>query len=509
MTDTQQPQPKRKPTAAAIIIGVVALAAIGIYIAKRKPSAPGGAPAPVTAEGTAIYGMPDAASPVALKALAEPPAPSIVLEVYEPAAVRRALVDNAWFKSVLTEPLGRGFVGSWGAFLGTRGEDVEADFKGLVFDFMADAMLSTPFRVVWFAGPEVTGTPAVVLPNPGGAARGAFKALDAVAGRGTLTLESCISEEHKGKAGVRPLTGVTIRRWLLADHAIYAALVDERLVLGRRPLAVQQGACAVLPEQTVQKGVAFEVAVYSDVLGRDTHVMTMLLGLDTPRLAFGVDNGQIVPRGISAGVVAPGRLGKGKLSDDLLRLIPEEAPVVAALHVNLPKELSRERLTEHFQGKGGASATREVAIIWYPRGTKSAAPQVALVWSNESDRKPLGEIFSGLKLAEKPICKHLALVSSDEMQSYLQRACNGKMPSLLHGPAPVVAGLRQDMSVGLGIHVGRALSRMMMQSFSEEGEAKSAPPEIQEARRQLEALPFVGLRGVVDGKRLVPGGFRS
>ncbi len=509
MTDTQQPQPRRKPFV-PIIIGVVALAAIGIYLAKRKPSAPAGdSPAAVSADGTAIYGMPDAASPVALQALAEPPAPSVVLEVYEPAAVRRALVDNAWLKSVLTEPLGRGFVGSWGAFFGTRGEDVEADFKGLVFDFMADTMLSAPFRVVWFAGPEVTGTPAVVLPNPGGAARGAFKALDAVAGRGTFTLESCVNEEHAGKAGVRPLTGVTIRRWLLADHAIYAALVDERLVLGRRPLAVQQGACAVLPEQKVQKGVAFEVAVHGDVLGRDTHVMTMLLGLDTPRLAFGIDHGQIVPRGISADVVAPGRLSKGKLSDDLLRLIPEEAPVVAALHVNLPKELAQESLTAHFQGKSGAGATREVAIIWYPRGTKSAAPQVALVWSQESDRKPLGEIFSGLKLVEKPICKHVALVSSDEMQSYLQRACNGKMPSLLHGPAPVVAGLRQDMSVGLGIHVGRALSRLMMESFTEEGEVKSAPPEIQEARRQLEALPFVGLRGVVDGKRLVPGGFRS
>ena len=38
---------------------------------------------------------------------------------------------------------------------------------------------------------------------------------------------------------------------------------------------------------------------------------------------------------------------------------------------------------------------------------------------------------------------------------------------------------------------------------------RPVPAEIEAARRDLETLPYLGLRGTVDGNRLVPGGFGS
>jgi hypothetical protein len=72
----------------------------------------------------------------------------------------------------------------------------------------------------------------------------------------------------------------------------------------------------------------------------------------------------------------------------------------------------------------------------------------------------------------------------------------------------VVAGLRQESSVGLGVNLGAVLSRLVSDAHASESGGKQAP-EIEAARRLLEELPFIGVRGVAKDGALVPGGFRS
>jgi hypothetical protein len=80
----------------------------------------------------------------------------------------------------------------------------------------------------------------------------------------------------------------------------------------------------------------------------------------------------------------------------------------------------------------------------------------------------------------------------------------------------VVSGLRAPGSVTIGLNTGHLLSQLLADGYwSEQQLGKnaplpaSAPPEIEAARRDLETLPYVGLRGTVQGNSLVPGGFGS
>ena len=100
----------------------------------------------------------------------------------------------------------------------------------------------------------------------------------------------------------------------------------------------------------------------------------------------------------------------------------------------------------------------------------------------------------------------------------LSRACTGQSPNLLNAAEPVLKGLRAQGSVAFGLHTGRLLGGLVADGYasrwtSSESDtpapARVAPPEIEAARRDLETLPYVGLRGTVDGNRLVPGGFGS
>ncbi len=67
------------------------------------------------------------------------------------------------------------------------------------------------------------------------------------------------------------------------------------------------------------------------------------------------------------------------------------------------------------------------------------------------------------------------------------------------------------MSLGVNVNIGVALSRLVAEAYAAEHEqGKQKPsPEIESARRLLEELPTIGLRGVAKGGALVPGGFRS
>ena len=64
----------------------------------------------------------------------------------------------------------------------------------------------------------------------------------------------------------------------------------------------------------------------------------------------------------------------------------------------------------------------------------------------------------------------------------------------------------------MGVNLGKLLSGLLVEGHLG-GRGKpptgALPPEIEEARRRLEELPYMGLRGLVEGVALVPGGFRS
>jgi hypothetical protein len=74
--------------------------------------------------------------------------------------------------------------------------------------------------------------------------------------------------------------------------------------------------------------------------------------------------------------------------------------------------------------------------------------------------------------------------------------------------------------MGLNVNLGEVLSRLTLDGWTSEPRTLSAdgklpnparpPKEIDEARKQLQALPVLHWRAVVDEKgQLSPGGFRS
>jgi hypothetical protein len=71
--------------------------------------------------------------------------------------------------------------------------------------------------------------------------------------------------------------------------------------------------------------------------------------------------------------------------------------------------------------------------------------------------------------------------------------------------------------VSFGINTGRLLGTLMADGYGSQlppvdpkkPQPRTMPPEIEAARRDLETLPYIGLRGTVDGNKLVPGGFGS
>jgi hypothetical protein len=159
-----------------------------------------------------------------------------------------------------------------------------------------------------------------------------------------------------------------------------------------------------------------------------------------------------------------------------------------------------------------------VAVVWTPRGDGALPVELALLWGRTEDAAALEGLFSGgaHTLTKGTQCNHVVLASNAEELERLTRACQGKLPNLLNAPAPVVAGLREPTSVAFALNTGRLLSGLTMDGYTSETRVgrnaplpKAAPPEIEAARRDLESLPYLGLRGTVKGDTLVPGGFGS
>ncbi len=478
-----------KRVAAAGAAAVVIAAAVGTAVALRARK--GGA-ARTSAE----------ASAQSLAAGDEAPAPGVWIDVQAPASVWKAAQGNAWLGKALADPLGQGFASSWGAFLGTRGTDLAGAFEGTVLDLVMQKLLADPFRVVFLAGAEATGTPAVLVPKPSAAARGAFDLLESASRNGRYQSARC-----PGADADLP-EQLVVSRWLVADHAVFAGRKDGAMALSKNPVAVVQALCAELPRMKAEKGVDVSVTVARDGLGREALLGATLLGLsETTSFLFGVEGQRLVPRGVSGKLDVPARIEAATPAENLLKLLPGDAGVVLLATVNLPDALDRQSLKDHLSGAyKGKLAPRTVAVVWNP---SPGATQVALAWP-ERDARALKDAFTGPnRLVEKRACGHVVLASTGALASAMERSCSGKTPSLLNGAPAVTSGLAVPVSLGVNVNVGQVLSRLLGDAYAAE-HAKGRPsPEIESARRLLEELPFIGLRGVAKGGALAPGGFRS
>jgi hypothetical protein len=487
----------------------------------------GGAPAAVApGQGAQVVGAPtsaageEAGKPTELEGGA-PAAPSIVLNVRRPAKVRAALGANAWLQEVAQKPLGRGFLGGWSAFLLSRGEDLKAPFSGLVLDYFAEQLLAGPFALVWYHGAAVSGAPAIVALSPAKEARLAFAAFDQLTRRGTVQAKQC--------PGGAPAEGLEIARWMVADHPLYAALGADRLVFGRSSMAVLDGLCtapnelgSAAPPADADPDV--ELALMANGFGREAEVLSSALGVkEALRVGFGVDGERIVPRGIRGALSAEGRLASAPLGEGLLRVVPEDMPVVLTLELLLPRELTPDALKAFLGGAGGGSEPRQLALLWDPHGVEQRPTDVALVWATAKDGPALAAMFSGKNAMEKKeLCGNAVLASSGAMLARLERTCDKKLPSVLNAAPAVVAGLAQPSSIGLELNLGRLLSQLVREAWEADRPpdiarivAKQPPPpppppaELLEALRQLELLPYLGFLGTADRGQLVPKGFRS
>lgn len=520
-TTPPTPPPRSGPPKGLLLaLGVVGLVvAVTVAFVLGRRSAGPVQPGPLTVSNTTqgqgvVQALPPAPSkPLELEVLPDPIAPAVWVDVHAPQRVREALTQNAWLREQLDKPLGQGFAGGWRAFLGSSGADLNAAFKGAVLDVVAQQLLEAPFRVAWLSGQGQVGTPAVIIPQVSPATLAAYEALEQSVRRGEAVAQVCSG----GNVQV-PEGGLKVSRWLVAEQALWAGRLGNRLVLARHPLVVIQGLCLEQVELPPAQGADVEVGVDPEQLGRESQLLAHVLGLgkDT-RLQFAVEGTRLVARGIAGPLQGEPRLDSAPLSDDLLRLVPEETPVLLALQLKLPQDMGPQSLQAWLAGQGkGPTLTRQVALLWTPRGDAALPTEVAIAWGRTEDAPALAQLFSGNNpLVGADVCKHRVLASSQEVLGRMRKACEGKSPNLLNAAAPVVQGLRAPTSVAFGLHTGRLLGLLAMDGYRSETPAtpkspiKAAPPEVEAARRDLESLPYIGLRGTVEGGKLVPGGFGS
>jgi hypothetical protein len=436
-----------------------------------------------------------------------PPEPSVWVDVHAPDRVWRALRSNAWLDHAADAPLGRGFTAGWAGFLSTRGGDLAGAFEGTVLDVVLSRLLADPFRLVFYAGPDATGAPALVVSRPSPAAREAFDLLDATTRNGTYEAASCPGV--KAAEGAPP--ALAVARWLVAEHAVFAGERDGRLAFAKNATAVIQALCAAPPDVPAAEGVDVSLSFSRDALGREAQLGAALLGLGpATRLAFAVEGDHLAPRGILGPLDAPGRLDAGPPPEALLRLVPADAGVVLIATLRLPEPLTRASLAEHLKGAyAGPTAARPVAVVWNPRGDPALPTEVAVAWP-ERDAALLREAFSGPnRLDHRHACGHEVYASTSALAASIARSCTAQRASLLNAAPAVVAGLRDPSSIALGVQLGGVLSRLLGDAAASDPAARKGAPEVDAARRLLEELPYVGLRGLARDGALVPGGFRS
>lgn len=544
---TNQPPPSPPPSsppppgggrgAIIAIIGVVAVVGIvvGVMEARQKGTATGPGPAtPLEPGGTSSSQQTEAPPTGAFDTAARPepvyaamenePAPAetpevLWLDVVDPKATHEVLRKNAWLDKAMKEPVGQGFLAAWGGFFGTRGEDIGKAFSGAVVDLALDQVLATPYRIVWYGGDAAKGAPAVVVPAPGAAAKGAFDTLVKVAASGGFNPPACVGAAAEADGGA---VAESIHRIVLADKIVFAAKLGDRLVFAPRPQAVQLAMCKPLEAPAPKPGVAVSLGFSLDDVGRGTQTVSALLGVDgLAALDFGAENGAFTPKGLSATAEGQSRLVAADPSPELLKAIPERSGVVLFLAVKLPKELSAVSLRDTLAPadakidgkKEWPLEARQVAVIWNPRGNRST--EVAVLWGAASDEAAIAEAMKGGNgaLQSGKACTVLAYASTKPLLDELQATCTGKKPSLLQAAPAVVKGVSAKNSIMLSLNLGRIASQLTIDGWFSEHPAANAttgPQEIEAARKVLEELPTVGFRATIDADgKIVSGGFRS
>ena len=486
----------------AILTAMVAISVMAIVVA-------------VSRKTSGVARKKDTRPPVALALGDVPPEPSVWVDVHTPEKVWKALRSNAWLSRAANEPLGQGMSTGWAGFLSTRGSDMADAFQGVVLDVVAGKLLADPFRVILFAGPTATGTPAIVVPKPSSNATSAFELLEGLARNGRYSATHCPGQKapQAPPAGQPPPPpAILVSRWLIAEQAVFAAQQDGRIVLAKSPATVVQALCAAPPAVPAAQGIDLSISFARAALGREAQLAASLLGLGAaPRFAFAVEGDRLEPRGILGELGEPERLAAARPPESLLKLVPVEAGVVVFATLRLPDKLSRDTLRQHLdRSYRGAYVPRSVAVIWNPRGDQRLPAEVAVAWP-EQDAGLLREAFSGPnRMDRRRACGHEVFASTGALGLSLQRSCEGKAPSLLNSSPSVAEGLRESVSFGVSANLGGLLSRVLGDAWAHEAASQQKlSSDIEAARHLLEELPFIGLRGVANGGSLVPGGFRS
>ncbi|MEW5849316.1 MAG: hypothetical protein AB2A00_10905 [Myxococcota bacterium] len=449
--------------------------------------------------------------------------PGMWIEVHDPQAVKAVWDRNAWAKEARESALGRGFLGSWAALLGSRAEDLKTQLKGALADVLLSEVLTRPFRVVWFKGHSSRGEPALIMDDPPSSARRVLEALKAVNST-EVTAERCpaISDEEPAAnpdggpavivaAPVQPSGPFTMHTINIAQTRLWTAWRDNQLILGTGPSPVLTALCTTLPPMQQHDGLPLDVAVMPTNLGREPEVLSEVLGLGpVVRMGFAVVEDALAPRGLWGGVKTPGRLAEAAASENLMKLVPESTGVALLLNLRLPRELTREALLAAWKGAIPADAVaRQVTMVMDPRAD---ALEAALLWGRPEDKDALHALFSvdgGLVRGEA--CGHVILATSDGMLQRLEQTCAGKLPNMGHAAGPVVNGFKAPSAMQFSVHAGRVLWQLTEDGYAQSGGrmGKDMSAEMKEAQRLLEALPVVGMKARLQGQALVGEGFRS
>ena len=530
----------RDPRVIAGIALALALVIGGAIWLSRRPSTTDGA-GPTAGEGPSA-GAPEQAqassTPYDTKQQLEveqekPRAPALVVDVLNPSAVRTAIFENSWLQTAGAAPLGRGYLGSWAAFLGSARGDVGLSGACLVRDAIVDALVQAPVRVVLFEGD--TPLPPALITASTPTTSTALHALTLALQRGGFIVDACPGETAEvADAGVveavdggeppppRTKQRFEIVRWVVAEHDLYLADTRGRIVLARSPRAVVNGVCTTLPELTPAPGVDVQLRPQVAGLGRPADVLTRMLGLGGDvSLSWKVEGARLVPVGIGASVLHADRLDAAPLPATLLAAVPADTAVALAAGIKLPAKLDEQSLAAAWGegGMGEAGKTRTVIALWQPHGDPKAQTEVALLWSDPADKDALRALFSGKNaMSIDEVCGGVALSSTVALLARIKATCKGTTPSLAFAEPPVVEGLKAAQSVSLLVDFGAVATALLEEGWRAERAAQGAavkdrdkalPSEIDDAKKLLDQLPRQGLVGTKSGTTLQPRGYSS
>lgn len=439
--------------------------------------------------------------------------PAIVLDVYDASTLAHVLTSNVWLRETFASPLGQGFWGAWSSVLGTRGADFGGHFNGTLFEAAVQAVEGETSRVVWFADGTAARFPAFVIEKPTASARTLFRGVAVVAARQTFHLPSCpVTEgdepESAEKTQNTPITDanrVDVVRWSISGMSMYVVEHNARIVVAGGADSALNAACTALPERSRTPKSAMALQLLTQNMQRENQVLPKLLGLgEVVRFDVAVEGDTLRPLGI-AGSVETARLGNAALDASTLSLFSEDTPFVFAANVALPQNLDEASLSAFYaDGKGGVR--RQVVVAWRPRG--SGPSEVTIAWSKADDEAQLKGLFGGAMYVESA-CNHLVIAQSRAALESTRHVCNGKQPSLAHLSKPTVDHMAREAAVNVSIQAGKLLGGLMLDAYRGTAKDTSIPPDLADAQKRLEQLPFLGFAGALSGQMLVGTGYRS